>query len=192
MADCERCAELEKEVERLKEENRQQRLDWQKRQDEYESQLRGADLTLDALRKLKGPDQAAAVAYVHPETGHGSATGANQPNYEMTAYVVDWKQRAEAAEKLVYDLSIERDDFLLRAQNAEAKVLQLGIEKDAEEYRANVSEAERDRLAWMLERIRDSEYDRMSDADALADLAARYDARHEGGDDLRARAGSDA
>lgn len=48
--------------------------------------------------------------------------------------------------------------------------------------RADVAEAERDRLAWMLERIRDSEYDRMSDADALADLAARYDARHEDGD----------
>ena len=39
--------------------------------------------------------------------------------------------------------------------------------------------AEVDRLTWMLERIRDSEYDRMSDADALADLAARYEAQSD-------------
>jgi len=38
------------------------------------------------------------ACYVHPETGHGSATGANEPSYEMTAYVVDWKRRAEQAE----------------------------------------------------------------------------------------------
>jgi hypothetical protein len=50
------------------------------------------------------------ACYVHPETGHGSATGANEPSYEMTAYVVDWKRRAEKAEA-------ERDQALFVADD---------------------------------------------------------------------------
>lgn len=80
-------------------------------------------------------------------------------------HISDLKQRAEAAEA---KLAIANDELRLGSDEIE----------DAQEQR-DEARRERDRLAWMLERIRDSEYDRMSDADALADLAARYDARHE-------------
>ena len=90
------------------------------REHELIEELADAEAEVERLKATEQSGVIPTARYVNPETGHGSATGANQPSYEMTAYVVDWKQRAEAAEKLVYDLSVERDDLLLRAQNAEA------------------------------------------------------------------------
>lgn len=87
--------------------------------------------------------------------------------------VKPWRERALYAEREL-NLSRKEWDQETRAVNNLHQKQLAKAEQCAIKLLAEV-----ERLAWMLERIRDSEYDRMSDADALADLAARYDAQSD-------------